>query len=259
MYIEVLGQQNANAPTVVFSSGLGGSAHFWQGQLKELCEKYRVVIYDQLGTGRSPAQLPKNYSIEHMADELQEALNKLDITTFHFVGHALGGLVGLVLAQRIPKQIMSAVLVNAWSYANPHTLRCFAIRKSLLASGDNAAYLKMQALLLYPPDWINANIGKLEEEERHMQKNFPDMDNLLLRIGALSQFDIDKALASINVKTLVIANKDDLLVPWQQSENLASKLPSASLCLMEYGGHASSISTPDEFNRILIEHLENVS
>jgi aminoacrylate hydrolase len=85
MYFEILGSKKPDAPTVVLSSGLGGSAHFWQAQLPVLQSDYRVMVYDQNGTGRSPAILPLDYSIQSMADELLALLDHTKITHCHFI------------------------------------------------------------------------------------------------------------------------------------------------------------------------------
>ena len=263
MYYEIHGAQShtsANdtqgcAPTVLLSSGLGGSANFWQPQLGALSKHFRVIVYDQQGTGRSPAALPKDYSIAHMAQDVRELLQSLNVTSCHFIGHALGGLVGLHLALHHPEMLQSLVPINAWSCPNPHTLRCFDIRKSILDTGSKSDYLKMQALLLYPPDWIAKHVVALEQEEAHMLSHFPDKANLLARIHALSQFNIDDALLQIQTNTLVIANRDDTLVPWQCSQALAHKLPNSRISVLEYGGHASTITMPDRLNNLLLTHL----
>lgn len=255
MYFEVHGLTTPNAPTLVLSSGLGGSAQFWQPQLADLVENHRVIVYDQLGTNRSPATLPSDYRIAHMAEELIKLLDTLNVTQSHFIGHALGGLVGLELAMAQPERLSSLVLINTWSSPNPHTLRCFNIRKAILDSGRKGIYLQMQGLLLYPPDWIVANQDKLAKEEAHHLANFPDQNNLLARIQALSVFDIDAHLSDIHTPTIAIANKDDMLVPWQRSQILVEHMPNASLTTLEYGGHACSITVPSVFNRILRRHL----
>ena len=120
MHYEWHGSQADSAPVLVFSSGLGGSAHYWKGQLAALGKDYRILLYDHAGTGRSPATLPDDYSIEHMADELLTLLASLSVSRCDFVGHALGGLVGLVLAKTQPALINNLVVVNAWS--QPGTL-----------------------------------------------------------------------------------------------------------------------------------------
>ena len=194
-----------------------------------------------------------------MADELAALLKKLEVQACHFVGHALGGLVGLELALSKPKLLQSLVLVNAWSSANPHTLRCFNIRKALLAAGRKDMYLQLQALLLFPPDWIAANAAHLAEEEAHLLNHFPNEENLLARIGALSTFNIDESLHAITTPTLALANKDDTLVPWQRSQMLAEAMPNAELSVMEYGGHASSITNTIAFNELLRSYLGQVA
>lgn len=259
MYHEILGSQDPAAPTVVLSSGLGGSARFWGPQLAVLSERYRVIVYDQLGSGRSPATLMDDYSIGDMARELLTLLDRLEVQRCHFVGHALGGLVGLELALQRPSLLLSQVLINAWSSPNPHSARCFAVRKNLLRDSGPAAYVQAQALFLYPADWIAAHSEQLAEDDAHALAHFPEPGNLLKRIGALQAFDVEAQLASINTPTLVIANRDDMLVPWQRSQHLAQALPKAELALLEYGGHASSVSDPDTFNRVLVDYLTRVA
>ena len=52
LHYEVHGPSDA-AATVLLSSGLSGSANFWQPQLGALVEAgHRVIAYDQRGTGR---------------------------------------------------------------------------------------------------------------------------------------------------------------------------------------------------------------
>src|SRR3978361_28136 len=46
------------------------------------------------------------------------------------------------------------VLVNPWGKTHPHTLRCFAARKSLLLNTGVAAYVLAQPLFLYPAMWL---------------------------------------------------------------------------------------------------------
>ncbi|AXT40798.1 pyrimidine utilization protein D [Alteromonas sp. BL110] len=259
MHYEIHGLTSPDAPTVVFSSGLGGAAKFWHPQLADFTQDYRVITYDQLGTNKSVGNLIANYSISDMANELAALLKKLEVEQCHFVGHALGGLVGLELGLTQPSLLQSLVLINAWSSPNPHTLRCFDIRKALLAADRKDMYLQLQALLLFPPDWIAANAQHLDDEEAHLINHFPDVDNLLARIGALSAFDIDDKLASISTSTLALANKDDTLVPWQRSKILADAMPNAELSVMEYGGHASSITVPETFNKLVLGYLQRIA
>ncbi|WP_233252297.1 pyrimidine utilization protein D [Saccharospirillum sp. MSK14-1] len=255
MYLEVVGQLDADQ-TVVLSSGLGGSARFWEPQLSSLTERYRVVLYDQLGTGRSPAELPEGYAITDMADELCTALDNAGIDDFHFIGHALGGHIGLTLALQHPQRLRSLVVINGWHRLSPHTQRCFSVRRNILDKIGAAAYIEAQALFLYPPTWIDQNADQLADEDAQMLNHFPPADNLRRRLDAVQAFAMnDEQLAQIEAPTLLIANRDDVLVPWTCSQQLEQRLPRARLELMEAGGHASSVTQAEHTNALLVEHL----
>ena len=216
MHYEIHGNTDAEQ-TVLLSSGLGGSAGYWTPHLAALGERFRVISYDQRGTGRSPAELAEGYSIADMADDVLALADDLELTQCDFVGHALGGLVGLQVALQRPGLIRRLVPINAWAAPNAHSARCFDMRIALLKNTGPAAYVAAQPIFLYPPSWIVANGERLEADLAHALAHFPGETNTLRRIAALRAFDISARLAEIDVPTLVMASRDDSLVPWTQS------------------------------------------
>ncbi|PVY83815.1 pyrimidine utilization protein D [Pantoea ananatis] len=256
MYYKVLGQQNADAETVVLSSGLGGSGGFWQPQLAMLSAHFRVVVYDQYGTGASQGSVPAGYRMEDMADELAGLLNALNISRCHLVGHALGGIMGLHLALRYPALLQSLVVINGWTVLNSQTRRCFDVRRNLLLNSGVDAYVQAQPLFLYPGDWLSEHEAFLQEERQHQVANFQGMENLLHRLQALMDYDLTTSLKGVIAPTLALSAKDDLLVPWSCSADLASRLPHGEHLQMGYGGHAMSVTDPDTFNPILLDWLQ---
>lgn len=259
MYYKVLGKKEANAETVVLSSGLGGSGGFWQPQLAMLAEHFRVVVYDQHGTGVSQGAVPAGYRMEDMADELAGMLNELDISRCHLVGHALGGIIGLHLALRYPALLQSLVVINGWTRLDSQTRRCFEVRQNLLLNSGVDAYVQAQPLFLYPGDWLSENEALLQEERQHQVAHFQGMENLLHRLQALLASDLTESLGQVIAPTLAFSCKDDLLVPWSQSADLASRLPHGEHIHMLYGGHAMSVTDPETFNPILLDWLRRHS
>ncbi|AVF35253.1 pyrimidine utilization protein D [Rahnella sikkimica] len=259
MYYKVLGNNNADAETVVLSSGLGGSGSFWQPQLAMLSAHFRVIIYDQHGTGVSKGTVPAGYRMEDMADELAGLLNELDITRCHLVGHALGGIIGLHLALRYPALLQSLVVINGWAKLDNQTRRCFEVRQNLLLNSGVDAYVQAQPLFLYPGDWLSANDALLQEERQHQVAHFQGMENLLHRLQALMNSDLTETLGQVIAPTLAFSCKDDLLVPWMRSADLAERLQNSEHTQMLYGGHAMSVTDPETFNPILLEWLQRHS
>ncbi|WP_110648325.1 pyrimidine utilization protein D [Salinicola peritrichatus] len=255
MHYEILGREEADAPTILLSAGLGGAGRFWEPQLATLAETHRVVIYDHLGTGKSPAQLPSSYSIDDMAREALVLLDRLDIARVDFMGHALGGLVGLQMALLEPARLGRLIVINAWSRVDVQSERCFRVRIALLEDSGVQPYLHAQPLFLYPADWLSANNDRLLAEEAHALEHFPGKQNVLARIAALSGFDIDARLSEIEAPTLLIASRDDLLVPYTRSERLAAGLPNARLEMFDYGGHGLTVTVPEAFNAVVERFL----
>ena len=255
LYFEVAEPAVPTDRTIVLSSGLGGSGTYWQPQLQALAQQARVVTYDHRGTGRSAGDVPPDGGIAAMADDVLEIASTLGLDRFDFAGHALGGLIGLDLALRAPNALRSLVVVNAWSRVDPQTVRCFRTRLTLLETAGVEAYVEAQPLFLYPAVWMSENIERLEQDDRHGTEHFQGHANLTRRIAALRGFDVDAHLSDIATPTLVVAARDDLLVPYTSSNRLAQGLPNSRLALSDFGAHAVNITEPVWFNETLAAFL----
>lgn len=245
----------AGADSVLMSAGLGGSAAFWAPQMEALTGRFRVILYDHRGTGRSDRSLKPDHSVASMAQDMIAVLDATGTTKAHIVGHAAGGNAGLQLALDHPDRLDRLVVVNGWSRPDPHVARCFSARTRLLEAFGPTAYVEAQALFLYPPDWISENDAVLKTQEHHHIQTFPRTDVMLARIGALLAFDIDDRLGEISHPVLVAASADDMLVPPLLSRRLAEGLPNATLDVVPWGGHAFTATVSDAFNARLVAFL----
>lgn len=255
MYLEFSGLQHPQAKTLVLSAGLGGSGNFWLPQLNALGEQYRVVVYDQRGTGRSADALPDGYSMQDMASELALALAQHGITECDVVGHALGGMIGLQMALDYPALVSRVVVINGWLSLDAHTRRCFQVRQDLLLNVGVEAFVRAQPLFLYPADWLSEHQARIEAEDSLHVAHFQGTENLLRRLHALMSTDFTTSAKSISQPVLLICSQDDLLVPWTCSETLLAALPNARLEKMSWGGHAMSVTDSLTFNTLLLDWL----
>jgi len=239
-----------NGQVVILSPGMGGSSSYWAPNLPALSERYRVLLYDHRGTGRSDRSLLGEVSVGTMADDVLGLIAELDIQHPHFVGHALGGVIGLELGMR--DQVGKLVIVNGWGESDPHFERCFETRLELLRKSGVAAYVRAQPIFLYPANWISANIGQLDVEAEHQIAQFQPVENLEKRIAAARAFEI---WFDMVWDVLVIASADDMLVPSNASKKLAASLTGAEYVEMKWGGHACNVTDPETFNRLVLDFL----
>ncbi|MFF7708192.1 pyrimidine utilization protein D [Pseudomonas sp. NPDC007930] len=254
MYREWHGPEQG--PVVLLSSGLGGAAGYWAGQIPALVAAgYRVLAYDQRGTGRSREALPAGYSIAHMAMDVKQLLDAEGVSRCHFIGHALGGLVGLQLALEQPRAVASLVLINAWAAPNPHSARCFEARLALLDHVGAKAYVEAQPIFLYPASWAAAHAERVQAEVDHALAHFPGAETMHARINALRQFDVAAQLGRIEVPTLLSVAKDDALVPYTCSDRLRVGIAGAVQHTLAHGGHAHNVTEAELFNEVLLGFL----
>ena len=243
----------ADAPPLILSAGLGGSGAYWQPNLTALSQAHRVIVYDHRGTGRSDRKLPDGLSVGAMATDVAALMDALNIARADFVGHALGGMIGLDLATR-HHRVSRLVVVNGWLELDAHTARCFDVRLDLLRRAGAEAYLRAQPLFLFPNDWISENDARLAQETAHHLAQFPEAPTVEKRIAAVRAFRMD-APTALGCDLLVVAAEDDFLVPARSTKALAAAVPEARLAVMKWGGHACNVTDPGQFNTIVLGFL----
>ena len=236
---------------IILSPGMGGSAGYWEPNLAALGARYRLLLYDHRGTGQSDRSLSDGVTVATMAADVLALIEELGVGQAHFVGHALGGLIGLELARMFPG-IGRIVVVNGWASLDPHFERCFETRLELLHKGGPAAYVRAQPFFLYPANWISRNLARLDAEGVHQLAHFPPAEILEKRIAAARAFELP---SDISADILLLVSEDDMLVPSHCSAVLADRLGDVTRVAMPWGGHACNVTDPDRFNTIVLDFL----
>lgn len=256
LFVRSLGAHDAQP--VLFSAGLGGSWTYWTEQAEALARDYFVILYDHRGTGHSSrAPLPAPYSIDHMAADMAAILRAVAGRPAHVVGHAAGGIAALELARMAPDLVSSLTVINGWIKADPHTVRCFEIRRDIYRAQGADGYLKAQPLFLYPATWISDHLEHLDAERALALSGFQDEATLFARMAALEGANLTGRLGEVQCPLLVMASADDMLVPPRASAEIAAELPRATLVTAPAGGHAVNITEPAYFDDQLQRFLRD--
>ncbi|MCP4808774.1 MAG: alpha/beta hydrolase [Proteobacteria bacterium] len=80
---------------------------------------------------------------------------------------------------------------------------------------------------------------------------------LLAHLAAIRSHDSVPFLPAVDVPTLVMAGRDDRLVPWRNSVFLADRIPAAEFVLVEDCGHNIETEQPQLMARRVTEFVAN--
>lgn len=239
---------------VMFVTGLGGFASFWQDQTAAFAKKFDVVTHDHRGIGQSD-QSPFIYTVDRMAQDVLGLMDALRIDRAHIVGHSTGGAIAQILAVEHPSRVASIVLSASWTKPDAYFRRLWNLRKEVLQRLGPSAYVQSATLFLYPSWWIARNNERLRHAEAQSLASFAQIDTVASRIDAILAFDCTEVLSRIKTPTLVVGAEDDIVTPSYFSEELARLIPAAEIKIFPRGGHALPQVRAREFNNAVLPFL----
>lgn len=229
---------------LLLCSGLDGTAGFWDPNVAALGAEARLFRYDHRGVGRSDRALDGVVTVDGMAADVVQLLDGLGIERVSFVGHGLGGLIGLVLALTAPQRLANLIVVNGWASPDPNLARSLDVQAAMLRDTGARACVRAMPLFLYPAAWTSENIARIDAAEDAAVDAFPSSDAFSKRAAAVRRADIAARLGEIEMPVLLIAAEDDMLVPADCSRRLAAGLRDAELKMLPRGGHACNVTMP---------------
>jgi pimeloyl-ACP methyl ester carboxylesterase len=249
-----------DGPALVFVHGLGGAWQNWLLNIPAFMGSHRVIAPDLPGFGES--EMPREeISIKGYARVLDGLLGELGVESALVVGNSMGGFVSAELALSFSTRVERLVLVSAAglsieNYRRSPLLvgaRVWAIGATWLGARGEAVITRprgrrvgMQLLMRYP-ERLSPPLA-LELARGTGTPGFVPAMKALLSYGFRDQ------LARIEVPTLVVWGRNDMLVPRGDAREYVELIGSnARREMFEDTGHLSMLERPSRFNRLLWE------
>lgn len=248
---ELLVEERGSGEPLIFVHGYAGSHHGWDGVVERLADRYRCIVMDLRGAGDSE-HTADGYSIEQYAADVVGVADALGLDRFTYVGHSMGGLIGMWLGLEHTQRLQRLVLVApgmADGSTVPASLHEEAIRKRLEGAREE---------LLAERIAQNARAERVDEaaearrvdralsvSEGHFEDSFQAMRELRVR----------DRLGEIDTPTLVVSGGAD----WLLTANLrdVQLLPNASLHVLSRVGHRVPTEVPSALARVLADFMEH--
>ncbi|SEN06071.1 proline iminopeptidase/L-proline amide hydrolase [Sphingomonas gellani] len=113
LYVRSNGPLTGARPPLVLIHGGPGGTHDYLLDALALSDQRAVILYDQLGTGRSDwPDDRRTWTVPAFTDELDEIRKALGIARWHVLGHSWGGTVALEYGARRPEALAGLILAS---------------------------------------------------------------------------------------------------------------------------------------------------
>ena len=252
LHIRIGGQ----GPDLLLVSGLGGTAAFWDPVVGPLAARFRVIRFDQRGTGASTRGTAP-VTIDQLATDSFAVLDHVGSRTALLLGLSTGGVILQSMALTDESRIAGLVLSGTWLKPNRYMTELFRSRLAILDAAPRE-YSAMVVFLGYPADWIEANWPKYEAMVAAAPVSEVQRAVVAERIRAILSFDRSREVGRFHVPQLIQGAEDDLIVPAFLQRELARVLTRADSYIFKTGGHFFPVTRAEEFVTTLTRWTDKV-
>ncbi len=244
---------------LILVMGLGGSLEWWFLQVPALSGHYRVVAFDNRGSGRSDKpDIP--YTMEMMAKDMAGLMDALGIASAHIFGISMGGMIAQHFALLYPQRVVTLIL-GATTVGGTHSVPPDAESMKVLFDLERMQSLPPEERFretlpfIFSQDFIHKSQPVIQQLAVRMSQHITPPHGYMRQAQAIMGHDTYDRLPGIKVPVLVIAAEEDRMVPVENSRIIASRIPDAELVVFEKAGHGFNIELADEVNRTVLDFL----
>lgn len=251
IYYELKG---AGEPLLLIA-GFASDLTIWSKVLSSLAEQYQVIVFDNRGVGRSSAP-DSSYSIGQMAEDGAALLDKIGVKAAHVAGHSMGGMIAQELAVAHPDVVASLLLLGTCAKPDERNKAIIECWGELPRQVDPATAVRVSLPWIYTNRFYSRPKAIQQVIDLVVASPFPSTPHgIYHQSRAVMGFDTSDRLKLIRCPTLVLAGKEDILLPVPWSEELARGIPGAELVVLENTGHGMLIETPDAVTSAMLGFL----
>jgi sigma-B regulation protein RsbQ len=242
--------QGDGPATLVFAHGFGCDQSMWRLLAPAFDGRYRSVLYDLVGSGRSDLSaydLGKYGTLHGHAADVIDIVDEFATGPVIFVGHSVSAMIGLLACNRAPERFAALVMVgpspcyiNDGDYIGGFTRQDIDGLLETLESNYLGWSSTMAPAIMGAPD--RPALG--EELTNSFCRTDPEIAKHFARVTFLSDHRAD--LPKATVPSLILQCSDDLIAPRAVGDYMHRVMPRSELKVIENVGHCPHLSAPGQ-------------
>jgi pimeloyl-ACP methyl ester carboxylesterase len=269
LYLEDHGSPHAKP--IILTHGWSMDSTIWYYAKRDLAERFRVLVWDLPGLGRSKRS-GATVSLSSFAEDLKAVVAQVGDRRPVLVGHSIGGMIIHTLARDDPaffaRHVDKVVLLNT-TYTNP-------LRTMILPRLLQALRKPVLVPMMYLQIWLSPLVWLLQWQSylsgsQHMAVRFgfgssvtrSQLDHTALLMTrnspavvargdlAMMRWDAAQGTAQLAASALVIGGTVDIITKLEASEEIARLAPDARLERVEGANHMGPVAHAGDYNQAI--------
>jgi L-proline amide hydrolase len=265
------GEDEGKLPLLLLHGGPGG-AHDYMESMGELARAgRRVIMYDQLGCGKSPVPSdPAMWTVELFVEEVDVVRDALGLDELHILGQSWGGMLGMEYALTQPTGVASLAICDSPGRMDLWVEEANRLRAELPPEVQETLLRHEQAGTTDDPEYeeaclvfYNRHVCRVPWSES-VARSFAQMPNEVYMtmngpsefhcIGTLRTWDITPRLGEITIPSLVVSGRYDEATP-RIAKEVADAIPGSQWVLFEESSHMPHEEEPERFRQVVGDFL----
>jgi 3-oxoadipate enol-lactonase len=223
--------------------GLGYTSDMWYRFAPRLSERFRVILFDNRGVGRSDAPAGP-YPVPVMAGDALAVMDAAGVDRAHVFGISMGGMIAQEIAITRPERVHALILGCTACGGNEAIPATENVMRVLAARAHMTPEEGVWAMVPYIYD-ASTPRERVKEDLAIRMRTFPKAESYLAQLQGVMAWGSFERLGSIKAPTLIIQGESDELIPPENARVLASAIPGAQLCMLEKASHIFPTDQPE--------------
>jgi pimeloyl-ACP methyl ester carboxylesterase len=244
--------ERGRTPLVCLHGG-PGSTHNYFRPLERLAEERPVVLYDQLGCGRSDRPDDVDWGIATFTEELDALREHLRLDEIHLLGTSWGGMLALEHALARPGSIESLVLSSTLASAHEWVVESKRLRDAI-EGGDDEVLEEFERRHFFRGGAEPLELTRMREEKSVAVYEAMWGRNEWTMTGALAGWDVRARLPELTMPTLVLRGAHDLSTA-AISKTLVDGIPHAREDVFAESSHTPVLEETERYLQVVRDFL----
>lgn len=250
MYYQIIGE---GFPLVAVM-GLDANMDWWLKETQdELSRRYKLIIFDNRGAGRSDAPEQEAYTIPQMASDTIALLDELGINEFYLLGVSMGGMISQQIALDYPNRVKKLILGCTYC-STINSVRPPVDLKTMMKDPQKPTPQELLKLL-YPMKYIIFNLDKIKIFGQRAAISPTTPKSHERHFNGILQFDLSEQIKNIDIPTLIMVGEKDILIHPENSRILNQHIKNSKLVSFKDCGHGFWMQDEKKVIKNIIEFL----